>query len=101
MVWIGKDIKDHLVSTPCHGQGDLSLGQVAQSSIHPSIRLALNASEEGAATTTLGKPIPVPHHPQSKEFPPNILLKPTLSLNRFLFVLSLHALVKSPSPFFL
>ena len=32
MVWVGRDLKDHLVPTPCHEQGHLPLDQVAQSS---------------------------------------------------------------------
>lgn len=28
---VGRDLKDHLVTTPCHGQGNHPLGQVAQS----------------------------------------------------------------------
>lgn len=31
MVWLGKDLKDHLVPTPCHEQGQLPLDQVAPS----------------------------------------------------------------------
>jgi len=30
MAWVGRDLKDHLVPTPCHGQGHFSLDQVAQ-----------------------------------------------------------------------
>lgn len=38
MVWIGKELKDHLVPTPCHGLGHLSLSQVDQSPIqHPGM----------------------------------------------------------------
>jgi len=33
MVWVGRDLIDHLVPTPCHGQGHLLLEQVAQSLI--------------------------------------------------------------------
>lgn len=31
MVWIRRDFKNHLVPTPCHGQGHLSGEQLAQS----------------------------------------------------------------------
>ena len=37
MVWLGKDLKDHLVPTPCHEQGHLPLDQGAQSSIQPGL----------------------------------------------------------------
>jgi len=33
MVWDERDLEDHLVPTPCHGQGHLPLDQVAQSSV--------------------------------------------------------------------
>lgn len=33
MDWVGRDLKDDLVLTPCHGQGDLPLQQLAQSPI--------------------------------------------------------------------
>jgi len=29
MVWVGRDLEDHLVLTPCHGQGHLPLDPVA------------------------------------------------------------------------
>ena len=35
MVWVRRDLKDHLVPTPCHGQGHLPLDQLAQSPIQP------------------------------------------------------------------
>lgn len=25
MVWVGRDFKDHLILTPCHGEGQLPL----------------------------------------------------------------------------
>ncbi|KAJ7407078.1 hypothetical protein BTVI_63908 [Pitangus sulphuratus] len=50
MVWVERDLKDHLVPTPCHGQGHLPLG-VAQA---PS-NLALNASRDGTSTASLCK----------------------------------------------
>jgi len=31
MVWVGRDIKDHLVQTSCQGEGHLSLDQATQS----------------------------------------------------------------------
>jgi len=49
---------------PCHGQGHLPLDQVAQSPIQPG----LEHSQEGGIHIFSGQPVPVPHHPQSKEF---------------------------------
>lgn len=37
MAWVGKDLKDHLVSTPCHRQGHLPLYQIAQGLIQPGL----------------------------------------------------------------
>ena len=37
MVWVGRDLKDHLVPTPCHGQGHLPPDQVAQSPSKPGL----------------------------------------------------------------
>jgi len=52
MVWVGRDLKDHLVPPPRHGQGLLPPAQVAQSPSNP----ALNTGREGAATASLGIP---------------------------------------------
>lgn len=35
VIWVGRNLKDHLVPTPCQGDGHLPLDQVPQSSIHP------------------------------------------------------------------
>ena len=37
MVWVGRDLTDHLVPTPCHEQGHLPPAQGAQSSIQPGL----------------------------------------------------------------
>jgi len=50
MVWVGKDLKDHLVPSPCHGQGPLPPDQVAQSPVQPG----LEHCQGGAATASLG-----------------------------------------------
>lgn len=48
--WFGlKDFKDHLVQSPCHGQGDVSLDQVFKVL---SI-LTLNTSRDSVSTTCL------------------------------------------------
>ncbi|XP_039554546.1 uncharacterized protein LOC120497316 isoform X1 [Passer montanus] len=38
LVWVGRDLKDHLIPTPCHGQGHLPLSQAAPSpSVQPGL----------------------------------------------------------------
>jgi len=49
MVWVGRDLSDHLVPTPCYRQGHLPLDSLPKA---PS-SLALNASREGASTASL------------------------------------------------
>lgn len=49
MCRVGKNLKDQVISKPCHGQGHFPLDQVAQG---PS-NLALNISREGASTAYL------------------------------------------------
>jgi len=61
MVWVGRDLKDHLVPTPCPGQGHLPLDQVAQSRIQPG----LESFQGGGSHSFFGQPVPVPHHPHS------------------------------------
>lgn len=38
MVWVGKDLKEHLVPNPCCGLGHLSLDLVAQSFIQHGLK---------------------------------------------------------------
>jgi len=35
IIWVGRDLKDHLVQLPCNKQGHLQLDQVAQSLVQP------------------------------------------------------------------
>lgn len=49
IVWIGKDLTDHLVPTRCHDMVSLSLNQAAQG----SIQLALNVARDGASAACL------------------------------------------------
>ena len=74
MVWVGRDLKDHLVQPPCHGQGHLPLDQVAQSPIQPG----LGHCQGWGSHSLSGQPVPVSHHPHSKEFLPYVQSKPTL-----------------------
>ena len=46
MAWAEKDLKDHLVSTPCYVQG----GQPPDQAARATSGLALNASRDGAFT---------------------------------------------------
>ena len=38
IVWVGRDLKDHLAQPPCKEQGHLPLDQVAQSPVHPGLK---------------------------------------------------------------
>jgi len=59
MVWVGMNLKDHLVPIPLSWAGHLPLDQVAQSPIQPGIE----KFQEGVICTFSGQPIPVPHKP--------------------------------------
>ena len=37
-VWVGRDLKGHLIPAPCHRQGHLPPDQVAQSPIQPGLK---------------------------------------------------------------
>ena len=50
MAWVERDIKDHFVPIPLHGQGCLLLDQAARN-LHI---LTLNTSRDGAPTASLG-----------------------------------------------
>jgi len=50
MVWVGRDLIDHLVPAPCHGQGPLPPAQAAPSSIQPG----LERCQGGSAMASLG-----------------------------------------------
>jgi len=54
MVWVGRDIEDHVVPTTCYWQGHLPLDQVARSPIQPECSWG-----EGILNLT-GQPVP-PH----------------------------------------
>jgi len=63
MVFVGRDLKDHLVLNPCHGQGHLPLDHYAQSLIQPGPE----HFQRGGIQNFSGKPVPVPHHPHCKK----------------------------------
>lgn len=54
MAWVRRDLKDHVVPTPCRGQEHLSLGKIA----HNHIQVASNGARDGASTTS-PQPVPV------------------------------------------
>jgi len=68
MVWVGRELKDHLVPNPCRKQGHLPLDQVAQSSIQPG----LEHCQGGGSHNFSGQLVPVFHHPHGEEFLLNI-----------------------------
>ena len=93
MVWVGRDLKDHLVPTPLPWAGTPSTRPGAQSPIQPG----LEHCQGGGSHSFSGQPVPVPQHPHREEFFLCIWSK-CFSVKPFPLVLSLHALVKSPSP---
>ena len=62
MVWVGRDLKDHLVPTPLPGQGHPPLDQGAQSHIQPG----LGHFQGGGIHSFSGISVPVPHHHHRK-----------------------------------
>jgi len=88
MVGVGRDLTDHPVPPPGHGQGPLPPAQGAPSPVQPG----LEPCQGGGNHSFSGQPGPGPLHPHSEEFVSNLNL-PSFSLK-----LSLHALVPSPSP---
>jgi len=53
VVWVGRDLKAHLIPTPCHGQGHLPLDQVAQ--------LYHSTNTLSPLTQTVGEPHSIPY----------------------------------------
>ena len=99
MVWVGRDLSDHLVPTPLPGAGTPSTRPGC--SKHPS-NLALNTSRQGASTASLGNLFQcLTTLPVKNFFLTSNLNLPSFSLKPLRLVLLLHGLVKSPSPAFL
>jgi len=99
MVWVGRDLTDHLCSNPsATGRDPFHQPRVLQAPYN----LALNTAREGTATASLGNLFQCFTTLMVKNFflISNLNL-PSFSLEPFPLVLSLHALVKSPSPSFL
>ena len=98
MVWVGRELKDLLVPTPCHGQGHLPLDQAAESPVQPG----LEHFREGASAASLGNLFQgLTTFTVKNFFLTSNLNLPSFGLKPLPLVLSLHALVKSPSPAFL
>jgi len=58
MAQVEKDLKDHLVSTPCHREGCQTLDLAAQSHIHP----CLECLQGWGILNLSGQPVTVRHH---------------------------------------
>jgi len=55
MVWVGRDLKDTVVQTPCHGQGPLPPAQAAQSTIQPGLELQFQGEGSHSSSGQLGQ----------------------------------------------
>lgn len=51
MVWVGTNLKRHLVPSPCHGKGHLPLNQAAPRPTQPGLELL----QDGESTTFQAK----------------------------------------------
>ena len=58
-VWVGRDLKDHPVPTPCHRQGHLPPAQAAPSPVQPG----LEPCQGWGTHSCSGQPGPAPRHP--------------------------------------
>jgi len=58
MAWVGRKLKDHPVSIPCHGQGCQPPEQAAQSHIQPG----LECLQGWGIHSLSGQPVSVCHH---------------------------------------
>jgi len=68
MIWVERDLKNHLVANPCNGQGHFPLDQVPQSHIQPG----LEHFQGGDFHSFSRQPVPVPHNTHGEEFLPYI-----------------------------
>ena len=68
LVWVGRDLKDHLVPTPSHRQGHLPPDQAAACTIQSDLE---HCQGQGIHSFS-GQPVPVSCHHQIKEFLPYI-----------------------------
>ena len=68
MAYVGINLKAHLFPAPCHGQYFHPPDHGAQE----PIQLAFEYLQGWGTHSLSGQPAPVPHHPLSKEYLPNI-----------------------------
>jgi len=68
MLWVGRDLKGHLVQRPCHEQGHLLLDQVAQSPVQPG----LEHCQGWGIDHLSGQPVPGFHHHHLKKCLPYV-----------------------------
>ena len=61
MVWVRRDLQDHLIPKACYRQGHLPLDLVAQSPIQPGHE----CFQRGGIHNLSGQPVPVSHHPHN------------------------------------
>jgi len=95
MVWVGRDLKAHPVSTPCHGQGCHPPAQAAQGPIQPG----LECLQRWGTTAWLGTLCHGLATHSVNYFPLIADLNfPSFSLKPSPLIVSLSACVKSWSP---
>ena len=63
MVWVGRDLINYPVPTPCHAQGPLLPAHGAPNPIQPG----LECFQRGDTHSFSGQPMPGPHHPHGEE----------------------------------
>ena len=72
MVWVGRDLKDHLIPPPHIHIPHVPPGQAAPSPTQPG----LGHCQGWGTPSSSGQPGPGPQHPQMEEFLPNASPKP-------------------------
>ena len=70
MAGIGRDLKDHLVSTPLLWEELTSLYQVLDQAAQGLIQPGRERFDVWVLHNFSGQPVPGPHHPLSEKFPP-------------------------------
>ena len=97
-VWVGRDLIGHLVQRPAMGRDTFHYTRL----LKVPFNLALNASRQGTSTASLGNLFQCLTTLIVKTlFITSNINQPSFSLKPLPLVLSLHALVQSPSPAFL
>jgi len=68
MVYVGRDVKNHLFPNSLARAGTTATGLVAEKSIQPDLQ---HIQEWGIQSFSC-QSVSVPHHPHSEEFLPNV-----------------------------